>query len=42
MLIMIMNMNKIYQPSVIEKADELLQILIEENFFNDYEMFKFI
>ncbi len=31
-------MNKIYQPSVIEKADELIQVLIEENFFYDYEI----
>lgn len=31
-------MNKIYQPSVIEKADELIEILKEENFFNDYEI----
>lgn len=34
-------MNKIYQPSVIEKANELVQILIEENFFNDYEIENF-
>lgn len=31
-------MNKIYQPSVVEKADELIQILIEERFFSDYEI----
>ena len=29
---------KIYQPSVIEKADELIEILIEERFFEDYEI----
>ena len=31
-------MGKIYQPSVIEKADELIEILIEERFFEDYEI----
>lgn len=36
--IMIIKMGKIYQPSVIEKADELIEILIEERFFEDYEI----
>lgn len=31
-------MKKIYQPSVIERADELIEILIEERFFEDYEI----
>jgi hypothetical protein len=35
---MIIKMGKIYQPSVIEKADELIEILIEERFFEDYEI----
>jgi hypothetical protein len=35
---MIIKMGKIYQPSVIEKANELIEILIEERFFEDYEI----
>lgn len=31
-------MDKIYQPSIIKKVDEIIKILIEINFFNDYEI----
>jgi hypothetical protein len=31
-------MSKIYQPIVIERADEMVEILSESNFFNDYEI----
>ena len=31
-------MTKIYPPSVIEKADEIIQILTEEGFFEFNEM----
>ncbi len=31
-------MTKIYPPSVIEKTDDLIKILIEERFFDDYEI----
>lgn len=36
--IMIIRMTKIYQPSVIEKANEIISILEEEGFFIDYEI----
>ena len=31
-------MRKIYQPIVIEKANEILYVLEETNFFKDYEI----
>jgi len=31
-------MNKVYQPVVIEKCNEIIQILKESNFFEDYEI----
>ena len=31
-------MNKIYQPIVIEKANEIIQTLIEDDFFKEYEI----
>jgi hypothetical protein len=34
-------MRKIYQPIVIEKANEVLYILEETNFFRDYEITNF-
>ena len=31
-------MSKIYQPIVIERTNEIVEILIETNFFEDYEI----
>jgi predicted transcriptional regulator len=31
-------MNKIYQPIVIERSNEIVQSLVESGFFNEYEL----
>jgi hypothetical protein len=33
-------MGKVYQPAVIEKTNEIINILTETNFFKDYELEK--
>lgn len=34
-------MNKIYQPIVIEKTEEIIKVLSDSNFFSDYEITDF-
>jgi hypothetical protein len=31
-------MNKIYQPLVLDRADEIMGVLVETHFFEDYEI----